>query len=124
MNDKEYGSEKKLKEIDRRPFLGMVLAIIAGLINGALYLVSARPYNQSESVDQFLFISNLLGFLSIISIVLIVIGFVFAFTSDKESPYRKPSIIVNVIVAITIFVLPFVGMLAIFILWGISEAGL
>ena len=45
MNDKEHSSGKKLKEADRRPFLGMVFGIVAGLINVALYFVSARPYN-------------------------------------------------------------------------------
>lgn len=118
------GSKKKLKDIDRSPILGMVFGILAGLMNASVYLISSMPYQESETVGYSTWMADATDMLSLSSIVLIIFGMLFALTSDKESKYRKPSVIVNVISAITIFVIPLILLIAMIVLLGVAVSHL
>lgn len=118
------GSEKKLKDIDKGPILGMVFGILAGLMNASMYLISSMPYQKSETIGYFTWMAGAAELLSLLSIGLIIFGMLFALTSDKESRYRKPSVIINVISAITIFVIPLILLIVMGVLLGIAINGL
>ena len=111
------GSEKKLKDIDKGPILGMVFGILAGLMNASVYFISSMPYQKSETVGYSTWMASAAELLSLSSILLIILGMVFALTSDKESRYRKPSVIINVISAITVFVVPLILLVVMFLVF-------
>lgn len=112
------------KNTDPKVTISFLCGIAAILCEVIGFVIVGREYDPSETVNEFLVITNISKVIMSLSVPLSIAGIVFALSARKRSRLRKTGIVLNAAVLAAVTLLPIIAFAFVMIMWNMATGGM